>query len=399
MRKTQLAFLFLFSLVFFVSCDSDDVQVQENQHLKSVELVGTLEKEAFKEKIAPILGEQGSTVLLFVQSGIKQYKITYETKDVYGNTILASGAVLIPTDITGNLAMASLHHGTLFNEADAPSYFKFETETTLASFMASTGIIVGMPDYVGYGESKNLAHPYEHYEGLGEPGADFIQAMVEMVKDEEGIVWNDVLMLGGYSEGGYAAMATHKWIEEKLGGALKVKVSVCGAGAYNKTATFKKLLNEGGSSALANNRSYIWVLRTYNEIYGLNKPMSYYFKEPYASEIESKGLEAVIETSLKETATDQFKDDVNNGNNPELIAAVAANDIYDWKPNAKVILYHGTADDYVPFLNSETAFNAMTNKGANVSLIPVEDGDHGSTISSYFLGVLQEFSSNKAASN
>lgn len=396
MKNTKLLFLFLFSFVVFVSCDSEDIQVQENQYLKNVELIGTLEKEVFKETIAPILGEQGSSVLLFVQSGIKQYKITYETTDVYGNTTLASGAVLIPKDIAGSLAMASLHHGTLFNEADAPSYFKFETETTLASFMASTGIIVGMPDYVGYGESKNIAHPYEHYEGLAKPGADFIQAMVEMVKDE-GIEWNDVLMLGGYSEGGYAAMATHKWIEEKLGGSLNVKVSVCGAGAYNKTETFKKLLNEGGSSALANNRSYIWVLRTYNEIYGLNKPMSYYFKEPYATEIESKGIEAVIETSLKETATEQFKNDVNNGNFPEFLTAVAANDIHDWKPNSKVILYHGTADDYVPFLNSETAFNAMTNKGADVTLNPVEGGDHGSTISSYFLGVLQEFSSNKTA--
>ncbi|AWW00508.1 alpha/beta hydrolase family protein [Arcticibacterium luteifluviistationis] len=398
MKNIQIVLFFAFSLIFFSSCDSDDVQVQENQYLKSVELVGTLEKEAFKETITPILGEQGSAVLLFVQSGIKQYKITYETKDVYGNTILASGAVLLPTDITENLAMASLHHGTLINEADAPSYFKFETETTLASFMASTGIIVGMPDYVGYGASKNIDHPYEHYEGLGEPGADFVQAMIEMVKDE-GVNWNEVLMLGGYSEGGYAAMATHKWIEENMANSLKVKVSVCGAGAYNKTATFKKLLNEGGSSELANNRSYIWVLRTYNEIYGLNKPMSYYFKEPYASEIESKGLEAVIETSLKETATDQFKDDVNNGNYPELLAAIAENDIFDWKPNAKVSLYHGTADDYVPFLNSETAFNAMTNKGANVSLSPIEDGTHGSTISSYFLGVLQEFSSNKGSSN
>lgn len=398
MRNFNLILLFAFSVVFVTSCESDDVQVQEKQYLISSELVGTLEKETFKETISPILGEEGSAVLLFVQSGIEQYKISYETTDVYGNTVVASGAVLIPTDITENLAMASLHHGTLFNEADAPSYFKFETETTLASFMASTGIIIGMPDYIGYGDSKTLDHPYEHYKGLGEPGADFVQAMVEFVKEQE-LAWNNVLMLGGYSEGGYAAMATHKWIEDNMSNALDVKISVCGAGAYNKTATFEKLLNEGGSSALANNRSYIWVLRTYNEIYGLNRPMSYYFKEPYASEIENNGLEAVIEKSLKETATDLFKDDVNNGNFPEFISAVADNDIFDWKPQGKVRLYHGTADDYVPFVNSETAYNAMLNNGADVQLIPVEGGTHGTTIQSYFLGVLQEFSSNKSSAN
>jgi hypothetical protein len=398
MRLKKNWFYLVFVFIGITSCNPTDVGILENQFLASEELVNIIEREAFKSQLSTVFGTQANQISLFVQSGIKQYRIVYDTKDVKGNPIRASGAVMIPTDILENLAMGSLHHGTLFNEQDAPSYLKFESETTLATFLASTGMIIGMPDYVGYGESKNLPHPYEHYRGLGEPNADFIQAMVEFVKDKK-IKWNRVLMLGGYSEGGYAAMATHKWIEENLANELKVKLSVCGAGAYNKTASFKKLINEAGSTEANNNRSYIWVLQTYSAISGLNKPMSYFFKEPYASEIENKGLAVEINLSLNTILTDKFRNDFNNGSYPELTKAIAENDIFNWKPNAIMKLYHGTADEYVPYLNSESAFNAMSSKGVNVQLTPIKDGTHGSSISDYFLGVLQHFSSNKSVTN
>jgi predicted esterase len=386
-----------FILISLSACNPTDISVIENKFLDTNELVNTIEKEAFKSQLTSVFGNNTSQIALFVQSGIEQYRVVYDTKDVYGNSIKASGAVMIPTDIKKNLAMGSLHHGTLFNEQDAPSYLKFESETTLATFLASTGIIVGMPDYVGYGESKNTAHPYEHYKGLGEPNADFIRAMVELVK-EKNLEWNGVLMLAGYSEGGYAAMATLKWIDEKLANELAVKVSVLGAGAYNKTASFKKLVNEKGSTEINNNRSYIWVLQTYNEIYGLNKPMSYFFKEPYATEVTNKGKLAEITISLNEAISDEFRSDINKGSYAALKAAIADNDIYDWKPKSKIRLFHGTSDEYVPLINSSDAFSAMKAKGVDIEFSPIEGGTHGTSINEYFFGVLLQFTNNKGVS-
>jgi alpha-beta hydrolase superfamily lysophospholipase len=72
---------------------------------------------------------------------------------------------------------------------------------------------------------------------------------------------------------------------------------------------------------------------------------------------------------------------------------VAENDVFDWKPTAPISLYHGTADQYVPFLNSQTAFDAMKARNADVTLIPVQGGTHGSTLTAYFLGTFQLFSS------
>ncbi|MFT7249307.1 MAG: pimeloyl-ACP methyl ester carboxylesterase [Arcticibacterium sp.] len=394
--KTTFRVIFYFFVGFYISgCSQEDVAV-ENQYLKSDVLVSTLEKEAFKRQILGAFGDNSSQVLLFVQSGIEQHRITYETKDVNGNTILASGAVIIPTDFPNSrLAIGGLHHGTLNDEADAPSYFKLNTETSLGSFLASTGIVIGMPDYVGYGESKNLPHPYEHNRGLAEPNADFLLAVTELLEDSE-IDWNGTLMLGGYSEGGYAAMATHKWIQENLSNKLRVKIAVLGAGSYNKTATFKKILNESSSGSVGNNSSYLWVLETYREIYSLDKPSSYFFKEPYASLIEKNGYNTEIDVSFDTIITDQFKTDFNTNGYPELTAAVADNDIFDWKPNASIKLYHGDNDTFVPFLNSQTTFDAMKRYGtSDIELISIDGGDHGTSIQTYFLGLLQQFTINK----
>ncbi len=395
MRNSIRLTLYSFIVIYIAGCSPEDVVI-ENQYLKSDILVSTFEKDAFKSQITNAFGENTSQVLLFVQSGIEQHRITYKTKDVNGNTILASGAVIIPTDFpNSSFAIGGLHHGTLINEADAPSYFKLETETSLGAFLASTGIVIGMPDYVGYGESKNLPHPYEHYRGLAEPGADFLLAVTELLKDLN-IDWNGTLMLGGYSEGGYAAMSTQKWIQDNLSDKLQIKVAVLGAGAYNKTATFRKLVNESSIESITNNRSYLWVLETYREIYGLDRPTSYFFKEPFASLIEANSFNVEIDLSFDTILTDQFKSDFNANAYPELTAAVAENDIFDWKPNAITKLYHGDSDSFVPFLNSQTAFEAMQSNGtSDIELIPIKGGDHGSSIGDYFFGILQQFTIHK----
>ncbi|MCR9062933.1 MAG: lipase family protein [Cytophagales bacterium] len=397
--KQLTKFLFLFSFTILLSCEDKSIEQQGNQYLLEYNLVNSYSLAEYKAEISKSFGENADQVLLFVQSGVDQYKITYHTKDLYGNDVTASGAVMIPADKTDTpLAMASLQHGTLFNEQDAPSYFNSESEVLLGSFFASTGILSGMPDYVGYGESKNSDHPYEHREGLAVANVDFLRAMHEFLK-EKNIPTNGNLLLAGYSEGGYATMATHKYLQDNLASEFPVTVSVCGAGAYDKTASFNNFVNEPSAGIASNNRSYLWVLDTYNKAYDLNLDYDYIFKEPYASRIKSDGYNALIDISFNESLNQAFIDDFNSGNLPELAAALKDNDIYDWKPTAITRLYHGNADDYVPYLNSERAFSAMKARNASgVEFVPVDGGTHGSTISSFVFGVLELFTIHKSDS-
>jgi dipeptidyl aminopeptidase/acylaminoacyl peptidase len=72
-----------------------------------------------------------------------------------------------------------------------------------------------------------------------------------------------------------------------------------------------------------------------------------------------------------------------------MTTAFRDNDIYDWKPKAPLALFHGTADDYVPYFNSEDAYKAMRARGATqVSLHPIEGGNHFTSVAQYTLEAL-----------
>jgi dipeptidyl aminopeptidase/acylaminoacyl peptidase len=50
-------------------------------------------------------------------------------------------------------------------------------------------------------------------------------------------------------------------------------------------------------------------------------------------------------------------------------------------------LFHGTADDYVPFFNSQNAYDAMQKRGATqVELRPIQGGNHFTSATAYTLG-------------
>lgn len=385
------------AVVFFHSCTTKDTPTAANEFLVSSELVKSYTAEEYKKVIDETLGSQGGIpISQFVQSGIEQYKITYKTKDVAGNAIIASGAFIIPKgDVQKELTLGSLQHGTIFDNKDAPSFFGQSTEATLGSILASTGMMIALPDYVGYGASANLEHPYEHNAGLANPSVDFLRSIKEDISDRK-LNWNKKLLLAGYSEGGYATMALHKKLETEFPSEFNVVLSSIGAGAYNKTATVLDFVNNDTSGDPTHTASYIWVLRTYNQIEGLNRKMSDFFIEPFASDIEKNGHRVTISKSFKTLLQPAFIAGIKSGTDTGFLNAIKKNDVYDWKPKATVIMYHGTADEYVPFLNSQTALDAMKKNGAaDVSLIPILGGDHGSSLATYSLGTLQSFLSNR----
>jgi Secretory lipase len=389
--KTKLVAFVLFIFVF-QSCNKTSIEAEKNTYLVESSLIKNYSSTEFKDEISAALGMNNSTSLaLFVSYGIKQYKLVYKTKDRFGQDIMASGAVIVPTGIDQPLSLGSLQHGTIFNAKEAPSYFKVGTEASIGSFLASTGMLIAMPDYVGYGASETSEHPYEHAEGLAEPSVDFLRAIKEFFKAEN-INWNNKLLLAGYSEGGYATMAIQKSIEENYASEFNLVASSCGAGAFNKTATIRELLTTTSIGEEQHNSSYIWVLLTYNKDPLLNREMSTYFKEPFATQIKANGYKVSISQSFDTIIKDDFKTNVLNGTDTKLLSVVKENDLYDWKPKTPTKLLHGNADRYVPFLNSKTAYDAMLKNGATqVTLKEINGSDHSTSISDFFTETFQMF--------
>lgn len=380
--------LFVVSLVIFLwSCDKST-----NDPQPQVLVSSTLVKEYSKDEFIKALGTTGQQVALFIRSGVRQYKIVYKTKTPDGTEIQASGALTVPVGLTETLPLLSYQHGTIFNDSEAPSYLGLTGEGFTASFLATLGYIVSAPDYIGYGSSKNLPHTYEHREGLATASLDMLRAVREVIAKEK-LNWNNNLYIAGYSEGGFATLSLQKKMEETAKGEFNLKASSCGAGAYNKTLSFKTLLSTKSSGNPTHNASYIWVLLTYDNLYKLNRPMSSYFVEPYATQIQAQKQNVSITKSLDEIVSTATKNGIINGTDTALLSAIADNDIFDWKPTTPTRLYHGDKDTYVPYFNTKTAFDAMQKRGAtNVELKTIPGGDHGTSVQEFLLGTLEFFS-------
>lgn len=386
--KAHLGLFFVF--IFTISCEISEAPSSKTYLTNSV-LVNSYSKDEFTNFLANSFGGQsGFSFAALAQYGIKQYKISYSTTTPEGKSITASGALIVPQNITTPLALASYQHGTIFDDAEAPSYFANSSEALVGSLLASTGLIVCMPDYIGYADSKTEAHPYEHAKGLAEPSIDFIRAISEFIS-KENLNWNTKLLLCGYSEGGYATMAIHKSIEENYKKEFNLVATTCGAGAYDKTATLKYALEKHSEPNASHISSYIWVLQTYNQLEKLNRTMDYYLKPEIAAEVSKNGPFLSYQLTVPEMVNTTFKAGILNGTDKETLKAFASNDIYNWKPIAPLKLYHGTSDTYVPYLNTENAYNAMKKRNGNVTMVSIPNGDHGSSILTFFTGTLEVF--------
>jgi pimeloyl-ACP methyl ester carboxylesterase len=336
----------------------------------------------------------GATQLLqaFVRYGISVYRLEYTTTNTDGKTITASGAVILP-NTTSAAPLLSMQHGTITSDNDAPSNYQSSSELyTFGTLFGSMGYIIAAPDYIGYGASKDIPHTYEHRSGLATASIDMIRATRDFLSDKK-TNWNKRLLIAGYSEGGYATLALQKKIEEEASTEFNLVASSCGAGAYDKPAFMKQVINEPTAGVASINRLYVWVLLTYDRLYGLNRSMTTYFKEPYATQVAASGRDANIEVSLNQAFTDSFKQAVNSGTDKDFTAAVQDNDIHDWKPTTPTRLFHGKSDVTVLYLNSQNTYDAMVKRGAtNVQLVPLE-GNHYTALLGYVYGTYDFFNS------
>ncbi len=380
-----LLFLFIF---LFSGCQKDDQEtIPDPLFYIEHELISSYSKTDIQQLLN---NQEGipSELSLFINNDISVYKIIYRTVDTENNEVLASGALIVP-DSNSPLPLISFQHGTLTNEEDAPSYFSSDDYLATA-FFASTGYIIALPDYLGYGSSRQLDHPYEHGHSLASASRDMLRAVREYDLSNPQFRASDKLFLTGYSQGGYATMSLLKLLEEEHPGEFRITAATAGAGAYNKTETAKKIIE--ADKELVHLNTFLWVLDTYNKIYGFNRPYSYFFNEPHDSEIEAGGVFNNTGLNPANLFTTEFRDEILLDPESDFMEAIADNNNYDWKPVAPLQLYHGTEDEFVYYLNSQSAYLAMKERGAeNVELVTVQGGDHGTTVFEYFTGTFLFF--------
>ncbi|MDX8340492.1 prolyl oligopeptidase family serine peptidase [Draconibacterium sp. IB214405] len=389
MNKKLIQFLFYISLfaVVFVSCDEmDDVEtpVTGNEYLVEAELQFSIPKTIIDFTIAAASIEypELSEISDLIQSGVDVYKITYKTT-FNDNSVIASGMVALP-DVAGEYPVLSYQNGTNTEHSKAPSVDSDNQLFQILEMMGSTGFIISLPDYLGFGEADDMFHPYLHRESTVQTVTDMLKAVREFIDDEDEISLNNDLYLAGYSQGGWATMQVQQAIEADAGFEYDLQASACSAGPYNLVT-----LNEYVVGLEEYPQPYFlaYIFNSYLQL-GLTTSIETVFNEPYAAKIPTMfdGITSGsdLNAELTTTITDLFTPEYLAGWNTEtaymdVLDMLDDNSVPAFLPTVPTKLFYGTADTYVPPIVSEEKYDEFIAAGASTSLVqkvPLEGLDH-----------------------
>ena len=147
---------------------------------------------------------------------VLMYRVEYTTVGGANEPTTASAALMVPTGLgstcTGKRPILLYAHGTttdrMFNMTDTSN----AEALFLTALFASKGYIVVAPNYAGYDTSTLPYHPYLIADQQSKDMIDALTAARTALPFASATLTKDSgqLFITGYSQGGYAAMATHR---------------------------------------------------------------------------------------------------------------------------------------------------------------------------------------------
>ena len=366
---------------------------------------------------------------------VTQYNLVYYTIDAQNNLTKASAKLLIPGNST-DLDLVVYLHGTTSLDADAPTnaYADFSAfdgvdpntidhniadmpETAmLMSFVADTNIAVLMPDYLGFGASEGL-HPYMHGASLASATIDAIRAALNFASiSSNPFSLTGDFTLTGYSEGGYAVMATHKELLADDGSVESAYVDIMGSEGAHLKAVIPGAppcnISQQMAAVMLPPAGYgypapafaAYVALAYNEIYDIEANISTIFSPTYNYIINdfdgSKSLTTMTgeflagnifpPTPISMFSTD-FQDailadytaisgDYSATPADDFYQKFKENDVFDYNPGtAYYEIIYTASDEIVPSINATEAAAKLGAYGRSVNYTDYDPSTGAST--------------------
>jgi hypothetical protein len=329
--------------------------------------------------------------ILRADYGAKFYLLTYETIDFEGGITAASGALWVPAK-DGPLSMLLMCHGTELS-AD------MTLMRTAPGVFAGKGYFSVQSDYLGYGASSGMIHPYAHASTMASSSVDILRAAIKFA-EYNGIALNSKLFVTGYSEGGMAALATVREIEANYSASYTITAAAPASGPYDMIATASYYLQPN----LTVETNYLaFMIPAYNSIYKWARPLSDFMKEPYASWFTSDPYPRAdagrIARQLPHNTSDflnsSFISNYNCSLEPVMVSRLTENNTYNFVPQCSIRLYAGAGDTQVPPFNTVNAaayFSSNSAPNASSVVLDAGYGDHGDIIIPIHALMIQWFS-------
>ena len=264
------------SMLSFSACSNDD---EANSTAAAV--VDEVVSDQSQVYHAPAL--KGSEKLKFEKnSSINEstiYSFEYPSKSYTGEDILLSAKLIAwtPADRQVDDKIESVHifnHITITADRECPTTCIAQGDTKeqelltmicLKDYGTRAGVpvpnvgrcIMIVPDYEGYGLTKDRPHPYMAQELTARQVTDAVTYGLELYRKEAAETGSKVLPLSddwktfafGYSQGGSTTLAVHRYIEQQgLDKDLHFTGSICGDGPYDLVATMRYYFDDNGNS-------------------------------------------------------------------------------------------------------------------------------------------------------
>jgi predicted esterase len=325
-----------------------------------------------------------------VRYRVDVYQVIYETIDPAGRPAVASGAVLLPRTKKGlkdDVALWGLLRGTVFYDADVPSHGDMPDFGIWRGLLpAAAGYATAMPDYLGFGASRHMVHPYLIPESTATASVDMMRATRHLAA-KLGVSLRDEVFLSGHSQGGHATLATLRTLEAEHADEFDLRGAVPASGAYAASGLFDFILNS--EALIAPQVTSLYVLAVFGTR-DLAEPLSYYFKAPYDEVVldlhDKTKTNAEVIAGLPSGTTDELFADgfltaFRGDGALDFKAALALSNVHaGWTPQTPLKLVHGTADDVVPVAMSEAAQAGLGGEGADIEIELIEGAGHLQTI-------------------
>ena len=253
----------------FTACDPDNnLEFPDNEQESSYEVKSDIqlpmsmfisnipdEYAAFKEPLATVFSMRESALRqelgnLDINIGFRKITYLYPSTGVNGEPLTLSAAAFwlgyFENGVWNDLKpenICLMEHYTITSDAETPS-----NTFALEMFITGNSLTI-MPDYIGYGITKDMPHPYLNHDVCAINSLDALTAGYDLFnnKGKSGMSEGWKLYLAGASQGAGNAIAVHKYLDTNLNLAAKwnFAASNCSSGPYSPVVTIDKYLTDG----------------------------------------------------------------------------------------------------------------------------------------------------------
>lgn len=302
-----------------------------------------------------------------------KYKVTeivgtYPSIDVNYDPVILSGKVMLPKGQKPK-RMILVSHYTVGSNAEAPSNC-FSLEGVLVKM--GYGLII--PDYLGYGVTSNVVHPYLVMDLTARNVVDMYLAVRPWLEAVGMSPEKEDIYLMGYSQGGATTMAVEHLIEMEYSAEndperVLIHRVFAGGGPYDVKATYERFVNtDTAGYPVAVPLVLQGMIKGNNLSIETSDLMQEWLYDKMDAWVNSKyyttaQVNKLIGTTITHELLTLEAMKQTSDNVAELYKAMTVNSIvsYNWQPQASVYIMHSMDDETVPYTNATNAKSKWKN--------------------------------------